>query len=106
MPLVLLVFYQTILFSIVLIVKVLLENYNESLFHLNSIMSFLGSYFIYGLALLFLVYVYKRYNTISFKRRIITSILSFLLSCFVTIIFLSMMEKYDIVYLRLYFGTL
>ncbi|MBB3909365.1 hypothetical protein GGQ95_003736 [Anoxybacillus rupiensis] len=90
---VLLIFYQTILFSILLIVGAILRIYNGSLFHLNSIWSFFMSYFIDALALLFLVYVYKRYNTISFKRRIIASILSFLLSFVLMFIFLSVLEK-------------
>lgn len=94
MPLILLILYQTIIFSIVLIAKVLLENYNGSLSHLNLLTTFFISYFSYGLSLLFLVYIYKRYNSISFKRKIITSILSFLLSFLIMFIFLSMLESH------------
>ncbi|GGF28653.1 hypothetical protein GCM10010954_29660 [Halobacillus andaensis] len=93
MSMFLLVFYQTILFSIVLIGEVLLENHDGSFVHLHPIIPFLGSYFLYALALLFLVYVYKQYHTVSFKKRIITSIMSFLLSFFLMFIVLAVLEK-------------
>lgn len=92
MPLILLILYQTIIFSTLLIAKVLLENFSESLFQINSITSFFISIFSYVLSLFFLIYLYKRYHFILFKRKISTSILSFLLSFLLMFLFLSIIE--------------